>query len=185
MTLAIVARRARKVAAAGGATDSFNRANSGTLGTADSGQAWSNATGGLGVTSNVAVGSGAGSNVAVLNAGISDGTFSIVVAALSGDSEGIVARADSTFANGYMFVAGNTSSVLYKKIAGSFTSIGTGSAPSNGQTLSLVLSGTSIICKIAGTTVISTTDATVPSGGTYAGLWKFNAGGSLDNFSAA
>jgi hypothetical protein len=57
-------------------------------------------------------------------------------------------------------------------------------APANGQVLSVVLAGSSIVCKVNGATVIAATDATYT--GTQHGIFaRAAAGAVIDNFTWA
>jgi|SRR5882724_1321706 len=118
-----------------------------------------------------------------------DGTLSVkcITAPIAGHLYGLGFR-HSNGADGYVFYWDSSANYLLRKRtgAGSFTTLVTApaTAPVGGETLSVVLSGSSIICKVNGTTVISTTDITQT--GTRKGLWGFTtglAGTTWDDFS--
>jgi hypothetical protein len=94
-----------------GVTDSFNRANAGTLGTADTGQTWALLSGSAAIVSNQAVGGGGG-GVAVIDALAADFTLTATVVAVAGDP-GIVIRATDT--SNYILI---TNSGIVRKVAG-------------------------------------------------------------------
>lgn len=93
-------------------SDSFNRAASATLGTADTGQMWTAIRGGAQIVSNEAAGGGTGGlnfndNILVLDCGDADGTASVTLPAGLNFGEGLCFRVvdyDNCWfiANGYI-----------------------------------------------------------------------------------
>lgn len=135
-------------------TDSFNRADSAvTLGNTDTGQPWTYQSGTWGISSNTAYVTSTGQHTAVVNAGVSDCTVQATMSSI-GTSPGLCWRA--TDDNNYFLFAGPT---CYKRVAGGFTSLGSTGGFSNGDVLSVVVSGTSHIIKKNGTTVLSFTES--------------------------
>ena len=62
-------------------SDSFDRADSASLGTADTGQAWSNVAGSFGISAGTAAPLGSGTNQALLDPGFAHGTYQVTVKA--------------------------------------------------------------------------------------------------------
>lgn len=139
-------------------SDSFNRADSSTsLGSADTGQAWTALVGTWGITSNQAynpVGGGDNQCTAVVDAGVSDCT--VQVTKPNSHDAGFVFRVVD--ANNYLMFT--EAGVLYKRVGGGFTSIATCAVGSDGDVLAAVLSGTSVIVKRNGTQIVSVTEST-------------------------
>jgi hypothetical protein len=136
-------------------SDSFNRANSGSLGSADTGQAWSLLAGTFGITSNQASGTNGVQSHATIDAGISDCTVAVdaVVFVPSIGETGMCFRATDT---NNLWITNTTG--LFKRVAGSFTSMGS-FAYVAGDRISAVLSGSSIVMKKNGVTILSVTDS--------------------------
>lgn len=136
-------------------TDSFNRADStSTLGSTDTGQAWTAQAGTWGISSNTAYTTTASGQVTVVvDAGVSDCTVQATLTDATG-SCGLCWR--STDDNNYWLVAGV---LCYKRVAGGFTSMGSTGGFSNGDVITVVVSGNNHTIKRNGTTVLSFTDS--------------------------
>jgi hypothetical protein len=109
-------------------TDSFNRADSSTtLGNLDTGQAWAVLSGTWGISSNTAYQSAGGTqNVAVVDVGSANFDATIVISTVGADG-GFVCRA--TDDNNYLLVTlGTGGGWVYKRVAGSFSYAGSGTA---------------------------------------------------------
>jgi hypothetical protein len=168
-------------------TDSFNRADSTTtLGNADTGQAWTNVTGVLGISSNQAYRVTAVSNeaVALLETGITDmivkGT---PVSGVTNRIVGLIGRA--TDGNNFYLVLTDGSSVgqLYKKVAGTFIQLGSNFALITGV-MELRCQGSTVSVYNDGVLVASETDTALTTG-TQAGFRISGTSGTprLDDFS--
>ena len=108
--------------------DTFQRADSATLGTAETGQTWTTVTGGIGITSNLAqINTGAGTSLAIVDAGIANGSIECAwrYAGASSGNGMILRWIDSS---NYLFTAiesaGGTLK-LYKYDAGALTALAT------------------------------------------------------------
>lgn len=142
-------------------TDSFNRADSSTgIGTADSGQSWVNQGGTWGISSNqafTATAAGDGQSTAVVDSGESDGTVSAIMATLQTDN-GLCFRVVDNSNYLMVTVSFGSSIIIYERVAGGFTSLGSQSTTVvNGDLLSVVMSGSAIDIKVNGSTVKSIT----------------------------
>lgn len=142
-------------------SDSFNRADSTTsLGSADTGQAWVVLNGTCGINGNRAYHTTSSSqDYAVVDLGQSDVTISLKIYGDIANGGGITFRAVDV--NNLWFVDVDSSgSSLYKVVAGSFTQVATAmGAFTIGDTMSVVLSGTSVIVKRNSTTIHSSTQS--------------------------
>jgi hypothetical protein len=155
---------------AGGAyvADDFNRADSSSsLGSTSTGSAaWTAVIDTWGISSNQAYkASGSSTGIAVVESGHGDCTVSATLAAgISTSNTGIVFRYQDS-GNHWVLEGGNgsTQAALYKKTGGgSYTSIATSAGNvhfTNGDVISVILSGSSITVKQNGTTIITTTDS--------------------------
>jgi len=148
------------------AEDSFDRADSTTtLGTADSGQAWTADVGTWGINGNKGyrVGTTDGA-MATIDVGAADQTVSAVAVLVNGNYHGVVARMTDTN-NFYLAQGNNARTQLYKRVAGTYTQLGSnGAAISNGDTLTLRVSGTSIKLIVGGVDRITATDSGLATG---------------------
>lgn len=184
------------VAAAGASvTDSFTRANSTTIGTTETGGlTWATSgTGTWDIVSNklrcTSPNTSTGSQC-VVNTGSADGTFSTVLSSFSGALAGFTLRCavDNTSAAYVAFrnFAGKFE-LMSRAAGGGFTTIATSSGDVvAGDTLSVTLSGSSIIGKINGVTAWSATNTTVTAG-TRHGYFVYGSGtdtAQFDDFSA-
>jgi hypothetical protein len=175
--------------------DTFTRADATSpLGTADSGQTWTAAVGTWGISSNQAYTSAANSSgsqgaLAVVDAGTADCTITLDVnnVSVSNTQGGIVFRyVDNS--NFWCFIrydnGGTQQWYLDRIVGGSSTAVATANAGSGTtDTLQVLLSGSSIVCKLNGTTVTTQTDSTFVTA-TKHGLNIYNSTGvRLDNFS--
>lgn len=195
---------AKVVAAVSGAADTFNRADStSTLGAADTGGAWTAHTGTWGIAGNRAAlvtptnNNASPWNIATVNAGLSSCACSVNFPTAWSDGLGIVFRA--TDATNYWLLRFNASGAgvqLYKVVAGGVTFVVAPSATLNatGNTLGVVLIGSTIQIKVngadAGSPITDSTHATA----TRHGLWNnggpgtstsggYPGAGAYDNFS--
>lgn len=175
------------------AADTFTRADSSSLGSTETGSlAW--ATAGVGtwsIASNkLAVTSGSDSETqAVVNTSQSDGTITLTRSSASGASyfSGVVFRAADAVAGSSAYLlfllSGTTYSLRKRTALDTFTEIATGSGGSgDGDVVTIVLSGSSIIVKINGTQIISITDSSYT--GTRHGAFTWGTGSAtFDGFS--
>jgi hypothetical protein len=181
-----VARRPRPRSS--GITDSFNRAdNSSSLGTTDTGQAWSTFQGTWGIGTNRAQAvTHADNDTAYVTTPSADMTISAKIAAVTGvTAPGLIARA--TAVNNYymaqaQFNGGTNAFYLFKQVAGSYTQLGMSAVvPVVGDTFAISAIGTSIRVIVNGSTLISVTDSTF-SVGTKAGFRCGASGGGVTLF---
>jgi len=142
-------------------SDTFDRADSTTtLGSADTGQAWTANVGTWGIASNLGyVAAGAGQNVASLESSNADCDVT-VTESTAASATGLVFR----LSNGTNHLLTNSQSNgqhLYKNVNG-YTDLATGGTVelANGDTLKAVLSGSSVIIQLNGTQIISVTETT-------------------------
>lgn len=150
-------------------TDTFTRADSTTsMGTTTTGsKTWTNLDGTWGIDTNkgyCVLGPGGGLAKATVDATIADCTMSAVITSSGTPNCGFVLRATDA-SNCYLVEVGPGASYapkIYKVVGGTTTAIATGTAVTfaSGDTLSVVLAGTSITVKRNGTTVASVTDST-------------------------
>lgn len=159
--------------------DTFTRANSSTsLGTADTGQAWTAHTGTWGITSNAAyLVTSSGESVATLDCGLSDIDFSVSYSGRT-DDLGIVFRAID--ASNWLLVYSNPGGGVetWQRVAGSYSQLhaAAGSAGASG-TLRVVTSGTSINVYLDGSVLYSVTTSQFQTE-TRVGLRRGAAGGT-------
>lgn len=138
-------------------TDSFDRADSGSLGAS-----WSNLAGTWEIVSNQArCSTGSPSqNTTAHDSGSSDVDVAVKVATV-GNNGGMIARAADS--NNYLVLVFGASAggmVLYKRVGGGFTSIGsTGTAVATNDVVKLQGSGNTIKAFINGVEYISVTDS--------------------------
>ncbi len=144
-------------------TDTFNRTNSGSaLGTpSDSGSAWVEAASNFGIFSNQAYGAGNGSpTLSYLECSAADGTVQLTYVTPGAGSAGLAFRVSD--ASNFWVVRATTAFgySVYKCVATTFSLVQTGShIPANNDVVSVVLSGSSIIVKVNGTTDNTITDS--------------------------
>lgn len=173
-------------AAAGGGlpSDDFNRADSTTtLGTSSSGHAWTALGGTWGISSNKGyIQDATGVKPPYLESGVSDCTVKAVLNKSDASNNlnrfGIAFRISDASNFIYAYFITSSQARLFKFEAGVGTQIGsaTGLTETNGDSLSAVLSGTSIIIKHNTNTIISVTE-TFNQTATKHGLY-WEAGGS-------
>lgn len=149
-------------------TDSFNRADStSSVGTTDTGQAWSTLSGTCGISSNEFYASAVtgAQACAVIDSGITDVRVKVTPTVFSSNRYiGVVGRCvdDSNY---YLAQADTASSSLYKKVAGAFTQLGGfGAAAVAGDVLELRCVGTTISLYLNGSSLISVTDSSLTTG---------------------
>ena len=174
------------------ASDSFARADSSTLGSTELGAfAWSVINAARWTIASGALACGATSGVTAPNDVFVDdaqanGTISLKLLGLP-TSTGLAFRVGgSGNVNGFIFWAGGSTWTLSRRTAaGAYTAVATGTGtPAAGDTLSVVLNGSSIVCKVNGVAIITATDANYQAN-TRHGVWT-NANISAttyDNFS--
>jgi hypothetical protein len=151
--------------------DTFTRADSASsLGSADTGQAWDVASGIWGIASNKGqYVSGGGFAHADIESTQADGTVQCDLTGTAGGGEfGIIARwADANnflmLDFGYDTGPGHWIAQLYKRVAGTFTPLGspvdTGKTQAAAWTAKMVLNGSSITCYVDTTVLVSLTDS--------------------------
>lgn len=131
-------------------TDSFNRADSTTtMGSTDTGQTWTPLSGTWGIISNTGykVVTSGNQEHTVIDATVSDCTITLIVTTV--DSGGIAFRAID---DNNLFLLDSGGGNIYRRTAGSFTIVASPGGEANGDTESVVLSGTSIVYKVNGGT---------------------------------
>lgn len=133
-----------------GATDNFNRADAGSLGTSSGGQTWTNGGAGhFAIASNkaVAVFTAGQLTVAWLETGLADFTLTCDIVGSATTEVGLVFRLVDS-ANHWLILANQGTFALYKVTAGGFTNLGGLPACPNGAgvtfTIKVVCSGSSI-----------------------------------------
>lgn len=145
-------------------SDAFNRAdNASSLGTADTGQAWTNAQGTWGINTNAAYVAtpNASLNVASVDAGVADCSIQVTLAAnvISGGPSLAFRVSDSGNFLGVSYSAANVLH-LFKFVLGSFSEITTGPGTrQDGQVIKVTVSGNSISVYENGVLVISASDS--------------------------
>lgn len=166
--------------------DNFNRADSSTsLGAPSDGGGGYTTNGTWGIVSSRAYCVvSAAQSVAYLDASITDADVQVTLATMSADV-GLVARVVDS--NNYFLsaVTSGTGFRLYKRVAGSFTQLGTtySGTPANGDVLKLTVNGTSLTVYVNGTSRITATDSSHASA-TKFGLRAHNDSSSrFDDFS--
>lgn len=158
--------------------DNFNRADSTTaLGTpSDAAGDWVAQSGTWGISSNTAYLVSSASNAsAVLESSVSNVTASVKLATAS-TFVGLVARAaDNSNYILAIFNKTDTQVLLYKRVAGSFTQLGStvfGVTINNGDTVSLTIDSANLIdAKVNGSSKITFTDS-AGSTNTKCGIWS-------------
>lgn len=173
-------------------TDSFNRANSGTLGTADTGQAWTTHAGTFSIVSNKASSTNAsGVIAATLDASLADIDYSIdmTLHASGSSNPGMVFRW-SDINNFFEFTVTASFCRLYRRLAGTFTSVGSSVlalSPGSTYTFRVHAVGSAITCYANGVAVISATNTALTTNtrcGIGVALESGNTNGALfDNLS--
>jgi hypothetical protein len=173
-------------------SDSFNRANDGSgLGTADSGQTWTNRVGVLGVNSNrcypqTLVGDTA---LATIESGMTDVVAKItpVTYVTVGRFIGVVARYQDA-SNYYLAQSDGVKTQLYKRLAGTYTQLGSDAAAlSANNVLELRCQGSAISLWANGVQLVSVTDTSLTSGtqvGIIVGGFSDATSLRMDSFSA-
>lgn len=164
--------------------DSFNRANAASLGTADSGQTWSNFGGaGFSITTNQATVSAASAGTGtVIDSAASDSTVQVTMPSAATVSGGIVFRwVDASNFNVVQMVSAQL--WLRKYVAGVLSEIAQSAnlTFANNDIIAVVTSGASLTVKQNGVVRVTASDAT-NSTGTRGGLLAL-AGGIYDDFS--
>lgn len=182
---AVVAVRRAVVAAGVNITDSFTRADSTTtLGTTDTGQAWTAVSGTWGIGTNRAYKpSGAGDHAAVVEAAATDVTATVTLATAAA-FYGLAPRVVD--ANNLWIVYYNTAStmLLTKIVGGAYTVVGnTGTlTTTTGDVFSVVMAGPAFTVRRNGVDMFAATDAT-HGAATRHGMYSGVNNAFLDNFS--
>jgi hypothetical protein len=162
-----------------GFSDDFGRAI-GPLGvTSGEGRAWEFDSNGVApdwrVTSvgTASLFAGAAINTAVVDALTNNGTLTVTASSLGSNRRGgVVLRCQDAMNNLFLFQsAAGSGLTLFKRVAGTATSIATSSyIPANGDVYSVALFNSNITVKVNGATIITATDATF-QGETRHGLY--------------
>lgn len=192
--MGLAARKLRMTppAAGGGVsfTESFNTANSDTLGPD---LTWTETTGDLDVVSNRAQSTASFSEARAEHDVGSADMYAEVVCYLNGgttsnDNCRVLVRFDASARTHYGLLirtasTGGNHLQIYKRTSGAFASLleGVGSAMVDGDVLRFEVSGTSLVGKVNGATVISTTDSSI-STGSRGGIATQLTNVQIDNF---
>lgn len=163
-------------------SDAFTRADSTTLGNADTGQPWLALVGAtnFGLSTNSAAGN-SGSTANVIDAALVNVDVSGTVVVRDGGTAIITRVTDAS--NFYYAEATDSAPTLYKRVAGTFTSLGVIGAFANNDVLRVLISGSTMTIYRNGVSVLSITDTTF-STQTKHGLWS-GPSGRWDNFQIA
>lgn len=145
------------------AFDTFTRADSAvSLGTAESGQAWSALSGTWGISGNqarIATLSGANTDAAVVDAGVSDCLVTVTMATVGGTPR-LVFRATDASNCFFVDVQGASATKMYRRQAGANNEIAsTTTLVPNGGILSVRLNGADIRAALNGVELFSVTSA--------------------------
>lgn len=169
--------------------DTFDRANSTTsLGTSDSGHAWTARNGTWGISSNAGYSVDDGDNViATVDCGETDQTVSVTLSTMPGGSDfaGVCARWTD---NSHYYLAdagGGNGTLRLFLVNGNYFQLGSGisGAVAAGDVITLEVIGTSVRALVNGVEKIAVTDSTLATG-TNAGLRAGLAGDArYNNFS--
>lgn len=189
--VALVSRRRRRSGAGGGAvtvaSDTFTRAdNTSVIGNAEVGGAWTALIGALsswGISSNQAYSAAGANNITIYQSTTaSDCTVSITLSVWSGQM-GLWCRITDASNFIRLLEAGGTI-FLEKIVAGVSSTLGsTAIVLASGDTLSLVMSGNSIVAKRNGTTIITASDAFNATATKHGFGWSAGSlTGRFDNF---
>lgn len=143
-------------------SDSFNRANSASLGNADSGQTWTQLQGTHEIVSNRARHTSAvDSDAAVIDCGA---THVIVTAKVYGTQAGLIARC-SDINNFYLVFSNNATTAMFKRVAGTYTQLGANvSAPADGDTFGISCILDQIVMLKNGVAAVTVTDSALTAG---------------------
>lgn len=186
----LASARLRTVTPSSGSTiyvsDTFTRADSSSsLGTADTGQAWTALAGTWGISSNKAYKvTASAQGYAVIDSLHADCTVAVTVSGASMTAGGGVTFRASDASNLWFVDIDGTGSSIYKNQTGSLTNMLSGMAGfTAGDVMSVVLLGTSIIVKKNGTQIGSLTNS-FNSTATKHGLRDYTGTVRLDDFSA-
>ncbi len=172
------------------ASDAFTDSN-GTALTAHSagGITWVNNNGVFQINTNAAVSNSINADTMVhdaTNTYNADHWSSVVLAGtISADNHGPTVRVATSAHTGYVYYAWTGRRDLYQIIAGSFTLLDSDTtSPVMGQTFRIEIVGTSITCKVDGSTTVTKTDTGITTGS--AGIAGYNnaTGFRLDDFAA-
>lgn len=171
-------------------TDSFTRANAGTLGTADTGQAWTALGGTWSIASNKATNADAsGTFLATLDTGFANVDVAVDVTIKAGNSNpGLIWRS-ADINNHWHFTVSTSLYRVYKRVAGTYTQMSTHAGIATGTyRLRAVANGSAWAVYIDGVQVASGTDSALSSntkcGIGSALLTSNSAGADFDNFAA-
>lgn len=141
--------------------DTFDRADSGTLGTTDTGQAWTTHAGTFEIVSDRAYSiSSNGVFVSTVDAGFSDIDMSVVSDRLnvSTSDPGVVFRFVDI--NNYWSLTLSTQTYLHKRVAGTYTAVRTlGGYGTGTHTVRITAVGSAIECFVGGSSIMTATDS--------------------------
>lgn len=142
-------------------SDTFTRADSAaTLGSAETGQAWTANAGTWGISSNkgyVATAGGA-NDIATVNAGVADCSVQVTITAGAITGQGVILRLTDVNNYVYCFASDSTHLVIGTDVASSFNTLANQAYSwSSGDTLKVVLSGQSVSAYVNGALITSTT----------------------------
>lgn len=167
-------------------TDLFTRANSTTtLGSADTGVAWTALQRTWGIAGNQAYKPGAGADgIAVIDFGWVDQTVTATITPAANDAS-LVARCTDVN-NLYLCYVDAVNCVVYKKVAGTYSAVSpiVGGSYPTGTVMQFSVIGSSIVVKKNGATIISVTDTAITTG-TKAGMRTDASTTRFDNFSVS
>lgn len=138
--------------------DTFTRANNASsLGSAETGQAWTAHVGTWGVGSEMALVGATANALATVPAGVSDGLVRVTIATVGADPGLCFRYSDAS--NHWRFVYTSGGWFLQKRVAGSLTTVGTGSASrAAGDVMEIEARGSLIIARLNGGQLASVTD---------------------------
>ncbi|MFF4489433.1 hypothetical protein ACFY0F_23540 [Streptomyces sp. NPDC001544] len=165
-------------------SDDFNRANS-----TDLGSGWVEVSGDWSIVSQQLSPGAAGGTIILRAAGAmatSDHYAQVTIAATAAVSQGVWCRGNSNISQGYLWRNNGTSWDLFSVVGGSFSVIGTYTAPAApGDVAKVQAVGTTIKGFVNGVQRVSVTDTNVASG-TSVGIRSESSGSiKYDDFSAA
>ncbi len=144
-------------------TDDFNRSNS-----SDLGANWVEVSGDWSIVSSELSPGNAGGTVILRAAGAmdSDNNYAqVTIAATTAASQGVWCRGNANISSGYLFRNDGTSWDLFSVVGGSFTLIGTYSAPAApGDVAKVQANGSTITCYVNAVERINVTNSAVATG---------------------
>lgn len=164
-------------------TDTFDRADAGTLGTASGGFSWTQVAGSIGISSNSAASSTSGNNTARAESALSADHYAQIEVVVQGaNGVGPCCRFDASANTFYVAYDDASSLRLFRVITGGFTEIGSASSVAAGSIVKIQANGTTIKVFDDGVEVISVTDGDI-TGNTHTGI-LVGQSGVVDDFEA-